>query len=244
MSTPDSSPRSSFPARWGLPALAVLTVLGVITAATLFSGGDKPAAKTPPSEQAQRQADHAPVDVLAGASIPTVPVPAATPAASARPAAPMVVNALPLATAAAVPTGVDAKGSDSLTDPPAIGRPLDPGEPARARVTVGGVRTPLLLPNQVGSFPRVYLPLGAQADVEVQLPEATPGDQVVVAVEDGGTVANGKPVQALTLDENRQVAFQFQTTQSVGIFRVSMRHNAQTKIVTFWAGDRTAAFNY
>ncbi len=90
----------------------------------------------------------------------------------------------------------------------------------------------------------MYLPLGGQADVQVQLPEAAPGDQVVVAVEDGGTVGNGKPVQAFNLDENRQVAFQFQATQSLGIFRVSMRHNAQTKIVTFWAGDRSVAFNY
>lgn len=121
---------------------------------------------------------------------------------------------------------------------------LDPGEPARARVTVGGVQTPFLSPNQVGSFPRVYLPQGGQADVQVQLPEAQVGDKVVTAMEDGGTFANAKPVQALTVDENHQIAFQFQANQAQGTFRVSVHHNAQTKIVTFWAGERIALPNY
>lgn len=248
MSTPDSFPRPSAATRWGLPALAVLIILGVIIAVTLFQGGYPPAVKNPPLVQEQRQADPGSANTSTAVVVTVVPAPALPPAATEHPTAQAVAKAAPVDTPpsppAFAPVHSNAKESVSLTDPQAANQPLAPGEPAKARVSVGGLRTPFLVPNQVGSFPRVYLPLGGQADVQMQLPDAAPGDQVVAAVEDGGHFADGKPVQAFTLDENREIAFQFQASQSLGIFRVSVRHAAQTKIVTFWAGDRARAFNY
>ncbi len=161
MSTPDPSPHFSSAARWGLPALAVLTVLGVIIALTLFSGSDKPAAKNLSSEQAQPQTDHSSVAATTGASVPVMPAPSVAPSATAQLAVPTVAKAAPLATSLNTPAvaavRADAQSSDSLTDALSADQPLDPGEPAKARVTVGGVRTPVLSPNQVGSFPRVLI---------------------------------------------------------------------------------------
>ena len=231
--------------------LALLTVLGIVAAGAWLGREETPTVKTTPGTSAQpgqpSQADRS--------QIATMPAPTNTPAMQVdAPAARPTVAPVPMVAAqngglpepAASPGAPvsPAAGAEALTDPLSAEQALAPGEPARVRVSVGGVRTPLLSPNQVGSFPRVYLPLGGQADVQVQLPEAAPGDQVVVAVEDGGSVADGKPTQALTLDDSRQAAFHFQASESLGTFRVSMRHAAQTKIVTFWAGDRTAAFNY
>lgn len=50
-------------------------------------------------------------------------------------------------------------------------------------------------------------------------------------------------MQVFTLDESRQISFLFQASQSLGNFRVSVRHGAQNKTVTFWAGDRALAIN-
>ncbi len=196
-----------------------------------------------------------------GSAVPALPLPIAAPATVPIPAPKPPVAALPTLAKAAPPTPVrqaaqpvnsapatlpapPAANRLALTDPLPTQKPLYSGEPASARVTVGGVPTPLLPPNQIGVFPRVYLPQSGQAEVQVQWPDAAPGDQVVAAVEDGGHFADGKPVQAFTLDENREIAFQFQASQSLGNFRVSVRHGAQTKIVSFWAGDRALALNH
>ena len=244
------SPASpSSPARWFLPVLTLLTVLGIVSiGAWLGREEARPAIKTIPSTQGQPSqvagSQTSVAQAPASTPIPQSNVPAVQPMTNPAPVAASQTGSTSAPVASSMPSLPVAASVAGLTDPPSTGQALDPGEPARLRATVGGARTPLLSPNQVGSFPRVYLPLGGQADVQMQLPEAAPGDQVVVAVEDGGNFANGKPVQAFTLDENRQVAFQFQASQSLGTFRVSMRHNAQTKVVTFWAGERTAAFNY
>ena len=106
---------------------------------------------------------------------------------------------------------------------------------------MGGVSTPLLSPDQSGTFPRVYLAQGGQANVQVQLPEANPGDQVLAGAEDGGLFADGRPVAALTVDEHHAVAFQFRVGQFPGNYRITVRHQAQAKTVLLWAGDRTLA---
>ena len=248
---PPSTP-SPF-SRFLLPTLAVVVVFGVILAGAWFSRtGEKPVSNSQAASPAL-----SPPAALAAAPPATVPVTVSAPPSAAMPALAKAAVPPSAQRASSVPASADSANSapvtpaappaatrQALTDPMPAQRPFSPGEPASAWVTVGGVHTPLLSPNQVGAFPRVYLPQGGQADVQVQLPEAAAGDQVVVAVEDGGDLANGKPAEAFTLDESRQIAFQFQASQSLGNFRVSVRHGAQTKIVTFWAGDRTLALNH
>ena len=253
MSASPSPASPSSQARWFLPVLALLTVLGIVAAGAWLGREETPTTttKTTPGTSAQprqpSQADRsqiAAVQTPANTPAPQVDAPAAPPVVSPAPVVAAQTGGLPTVTASPSTLVSSAVGAEALTDPLSTEQALAPGEPARVRVSVGGISTPLLLPNQVGSFPRVYLPLGGQADVQVQLPEAAPGDQVVVAVEDGGSVADGKPTQALTLDDSHQAAFHFQASQSLGTFRVSVRHAAQTKIVTFWAGERAASFNY
>lgn len=251
MSNPSPSASPAPSTRWFLPALALLTVLGVVAlGAWLMRPEPAPTARTAFSTQGQPTAADQPPIRTAQAPAPTpisqgnppavqVPLAAPTPVAAAQtgnPTTPVVPSGAPASPAAA--------GAESLTDPLPATQAVAPGEPARLRATVGGVRTPPLSPNQIGVFPRVYIPQSGQADVQVQWPEAAPGDQVVAAVEDGGHFADGKPVQMFTLDESRQIAFQFQASQSPGNFRVSVRHNAQTKVVSFWAGERALALNH
>lgn len=242
MSDPASS--SSSVSRWLLPVLAAFTVVGVLAFGVwLGSDAQRPPAVQKDAPLAQATPPNpAPAPEAAGPSTPATAkaeapaTGATTPDASAPAVVPPAVGGAPLQPAVAADAG-------PLTDPLAE-QALSPGELATARVTVGGRSTPQLSPNQIGAFPRVYLPLNGQAEVQVQLPEAEPGDQVVAAVTDGGRLADGKPVQAFTLDESRQIAFRFQASESLGNFRVSVRHGAQTKMVTFWAGDRALAINH
>lgn len=242
MSDPAFSPSSV--SRWLLPALAAFTVLGVL-AFGLWSGPDQ---QRPPAVQKEAPlaqatpANPAPAPEVAGPSTPLTAKAQAPATGATTPVAPAPTVVAPAVGGAPLQPAL-AADAGPLTDPLAE-QALSPGEPATARVTVGGRSTPQLSPNQIGAFPRVYLPLGGQADVQLQLPEAEPGDQVVAAVTDGGRFADGQPVQAFTLDESRRIDFQFKASQSLGNFRVTVRHGAQTKVVTFWAGDRALAFNH
>lgn len=236
-----SSPSVS---RWLLPVLAVLTVLGVF-AFGLWSSPDQPPSVAPKDALLAQATPPNPAPEAAGPSTPATAKAEAPATGATTPAAPAPAVAAPGVSGTVPPPAVASLPADAgpLTDP--LAEPaLSPGEPATARVTVGGRSTPQLSPNQIGAFPRVYLPSNGQAEVQVQLPEAEPGDQVVAAVTDGGRLADGKPVQAFTLDESRQIAFRFQASESLGNFRVSVRHGAQTKMVTFWAGDRALAINH
>ena len=57
--------------------------------------------------------------------------------------------------------------------------------------------------------------------MQVQLPEAAVGDQVVASIEDGGRFSDGKPVESFTLDESRQIGFQFPSERLSGHLRVT-----------------------
>lgn len=236
-----SSPSSSSLSPWLLPALAVVVVLGVLASGIWFGSEEQRSSAEGKPRVAQSTADRSASGEIARV-IPPAPVTAAASPVTAAPAAVLVAPA-PLATGTPSGSATPVADRDSLIDTQPDAPALAPGEPATARVTVGGRSTPPLSPNQIGAFPRVYLPLGGRAEVKVQLPEAAAGDQVIASVEDGGRFLDGKPVQAFTLDENRQISFQFQASQSLGNFRVRVRHGTDSKVVTFWAGDRTSAIN-
>jgi hypothetical protein len=131
---------------------------------------------------------------------------------------------------------------DGLTDP--LPEPsVSPGERVSAVATVGGQRTPELHPGPWGAFPRVYIPEGGKAKVQLNFPDASPGEQVVVAVNDGGHLADGKPAQAFQLDASKQISVDFEANREQGYYRLSVRHLGQTKTVQFWAGNRALAVN-
>ena len=245
-------PASSSRARWVLPALAVVTGGGVLVFG--LRSGPVDAALPVAKEATPKTQTPAPAVVAAPTPAPLAqanPAPVAPNGAQAVPALaqnlksnPVVPAPVPTNVAPASASASDADAGWALTDPLALTPALAPGEPASAWVRVGALRTPDLSPNQLGTFPRVYLAADGQADVLVVLPEATRGDQVLAGELDGGTFANGQSVAALTVDEHHAVAFRFQAGQFPGTYRVSVRHAAQTKVVNLWMGDRALAVNH
>jgi hypothetical protein len=125
-----------------------------------------------------------------------------------------------------------------------------PGEDAIAAITTADGHTiQNLHPNQVNSFPRVNIQPNDTVQVSVAWPKGSPGEPVVVAVEDGGSLgavgqsadksAQSKAAERvlkLALDDKGQIKFAFTCSAESGIFRVTLRKGAETKTVELWAG--------
>lgn len=107
--------------------------------------------------------------------------------------------------------------------------------PTFARVVANG-KSYDLVPNQLGEFQRVYLEKGGLAEVSLQFPEAKPGDTVVAAIQDGGTVNRENTAAPLQLDDNLSARFSVETTAEGGISRVLVTHGADRKTLIFWGG--------
>lgn len=90
--------------------------------------------------------------------------------------------------------------------------------------------------NELGYFERVYLQPREKASVSLTWPEAQPGDKVVMEVEDGGELDNGKALQQQALDGSGSLQFAFQASQYDGIHRVVLRRGRQMKVLDFWVG--------
>ena len=76
---------------------------------------------------------------------------------------------------------------------------------------------------------------GKTANFTVAYPGGVPGDLVTIQSEDGGVIADGKPVIQAHLDDNRQIAFPFNSTQEGGLYRVTLRNGFDQKRLEFWA---------
>src|SRR5437588_172261 len=84
------------------------------------------------------------------------------------------------------------------------GAPAFDGQIAYATVSVGQLRYENMTPNQDSCFSRIYnIQPAATVGIEMDYPNASKGDKVVVEVEDGGVLGNGKGVQVISLDDNR-----------------------------------------
>jgi hypothetical protein len=145
-----------------------------------------------------------------------------TPANSAEEAAPAVMPA-------------PKREAGALTDALPVGVARVPGNPLVATVLVDAKRTPELLPNQVGEFPRVYIKPGQKVQVRLRFPNAEAGARASVSVEDGGFLADKKPALPLTLDAERVGEFEFTAGMEPGQYRVSVRQGADTRILVLWA---------
>lgn len=142
----------------------------------------------------------------------------------------------PSSPAAAIDTeGASQREPGALTDPISTELPFCPGKPLIAQVEVGAKQTPALVPNQVGVFPRVYMKPNQKVEIRLRFPEAEPGARAAVSVEDGGYIGDQKPAAALTLDQNREGAFEFTSGTSHGQYRVVVRQGADTRILVLWA---------
>lgn len=122
---------------------------------------------------------------------------------------------------------------------PEVAVPGDPGgrgERATARVVLNGNPQPEMRPNQLGVFPRHPLPASIPVDLEVSYPDAPAGAKIVVAVQDGGRLANGQAVQVLTADASKKAPLRFTPGNNRGLYRVTVRRGMDVKTLEFWVG--------
>lgn len=89
--------------------------------------------------------------------------------------------------------------------------------------------------NHSGDFPRVLIEPSAAVPVAITYPEAAAGETVVACVMDGGNLG-GELAQNLVLDKQGRLQFVFNAGESLGIYRVTLRHGNSLKTLRFWAG--------
>ncbi|MEO6729774.1 MAG: hypothetical protein ABIN01_01060 [Ferruginibacter sp.] len=91
--------------------------------------------------------------------------------------------------------------------------------------------------NQLGYFEQVsnIQPL-QNIPIEIAYPNGRPGDRVIVAVADGGTLDNKEKAKMLQLDIQKKLAFNFQAASDPGIYRIFLRKGKDTKVIRLWVG--------
>ena len=99
------------------------------------------------------------------------------------------------------------------------------------------VRVEDLYPNQIGYFDQIsgIQPLETVI-IEISYPDGNVGEKVLLSAEDGGKFENGKRIKLLQLDNQKKVFFDFQVSDQLGIYRVSLRKGNDTKVVQLWVG--------
>ncbi|MES2996125.1 MAG: hypothetical protein V4733_04870 [Verrucomicrobiota bacterium] len=112
------------------------------------------------------------------------------------------------------------------------------GDSATAEVVINGARH-RLVPNQLGEFQRVYVETGGSVDVTVRYAGAKPGEKVIAAMQDGGTL-NGKGIaEQFTVDSSGNIAFSAETRDEGGIHRVLLTKGADRKTLDIWGGPES-----
>ena len=105
-----------------------------------------------------------------------------------------------------------------------------------ATVTVGG-KTQRLKPNSADCYPRVYTQLGQTVEITLHYPGAD-GQKLIVGVDDGGSLADGKAVQVLQFDRSGKATFVFRVGEQPGVYRLSLKRGKDYKALNFWAGEK------
>lgn len=103
-----------------------------------------------------------------------------------------------------------AGGPQQGEKPDEFGVPEALGQPAFASVEIDGNQRPLR-PNQLGAFERVVVQEGTVVPVRVSYPLGKPDEEVSVVVQDGGRIGRNAQVETLRLDQQGQIAFEFQS---------------------------------
>ena len=165
-----------------------------------------------------------PVNTGAARSAPET-APAAIAAASARP------------TSIRSASGPAQRVAPALRAPPApeagqSARPFPPRD-AEAVVTTGA-GTFRLDPDPAGDFPQILTGPQSTAEVRVAYADREGPADVILQVEDGGTLAGGDVVRPVRLGENNSLHFAFVTSVQRGHHRVTLRRGADVKALDFW----------
>jgi hypothetical protein len=110
-----------------------------------------------------------------------------------------------------------------------------PGLAAVARVELNG-ETHEVHPNQVGHFERLSVGRKTKVPFTVGYPAGSAGEVVIAVAEDGGALGKGTVVAKVPLDVDLKAAFEFETADRDGLFRVTVKKGADVKALEFWSG--------
>jgi len=92
-------------------------------------------------------------------------------------------------------------------------------------------------PRQTGYFDVISNISPEQTvSLEISYPKGRPGEKGVVIVADGGTLAEGKKVQQMQLNDQNNFSFDFKVAKDPGLYRVVVRKGDDLKVVQLWVG--------
>ncbi|HRP31477.1 MAG TPA: hypothetical protein PKV73_06280 [Agriterribacter sp.] len=98
-----------------------------------------------------------------------------------------------------------------------------------------------LKPNQMGAFGPVYnIHPMQKLTIEMTYPKGKSGQIIVIETLDGGLLGNKKIVQALSLNNQYKIVFNFLSGEDPGLYRISLRKDMDVKEVQFWVGPQPA----
>jgi YD repeat-containing protein len=94
--------------------------------------------------------------------------------------------------------------------------------------------------NQIGCFdlPPAF-PSDAVVFIEINYPNANIGDRVILSVQDGGQLDNGKDVKVQKIDNNKNLIFSFHLYDE-GLHRVILRKGNDSKTVQLWGKNNVS----
>lgn len=92
--------------------------------------------------------------------------------------------------------------------------------------------------NQVGCFDRISnIPEDKPVNIEISYPKGKEGDKIVVSLDDGGTLDNGRQVEVVYLDQDKKFSFTFKAIPNdPGIYRITLLKGNDEKTIRLWVG--------
>ena len=92
-------------------------------------------------------------------------------------------------------------------------------------------------PRQTGYFDVISnISPEQMVSLQINYPGGRTGEKGVVIVADGGTLAEGKKVQQMQLDDQNNFSFDFRVAKDPGLYRLVVRKGDDLKVVQLWVG--------
>lgn len=92
--------------------------------------------------------------------------------------------------------------------------------------------------NHAGAFPRLSnIQPNENISIVISYPKADIGEQVIITVQDGGKLDNGRKIKVMQISKQKQLSFRFQVTEDLGLYRLVLNKGQDNKVLQFWVGN-------